>query len=59
MAELVVQVVKHGWIGGQVHQQIIKFIKAVGAEIIQLVQNVFRGHALGVSDAENTVPEQT
>ena len=58
VAELVVQVVEHGRVGGQVHEEVVELAEAVGPEVVQLQQDLAGAHTLGVADAENAVPEQ-
>ena len=58
VAQLVVQVINHGWIAGQAHEQVGEAAEAVGTEIVQLNQDLVGGHALGIADAQDAVPEQ-
>ena len=59
MAELVIQVVNHSRVAGQLHQQVWEFTHTVGPELVQLKQYLPAVITLGVADTENAVPEQT
>ena len=58
VAQLVIQVIDHGRVAGQAHQQVGKAAESMSAEIVQLNQDLIGRHALGIANAKDPVPEQ-